>query len=330
MLAGARKKVLLRGQSSDASSSLARFSVWIDGSSCERMIVGDVEEMDFASTFAGELFDVVVFGEVLEHLVDPHRALVEAAKVLRGGGYVVASVPNVAHGSVRLALLDGAFPYTERGLLDYTHLRFFTRKTLADLFRQAGYSIRVWRYVLVDPFAAELNVREQYYPHRLIASLRQDREAMTYQFVIKAYPLGPGRAAREWAPFGRLRLRPRGEPIRAILRLEDELRARWAAAAHQAAVIEEQKALQVAREEALARQAALLATRETALQRAETELAAIRESWGYRLLEAYRQRIRWLFPAGSLRAQPYRALVRAARWLLDRRGHSSVPPSGHA
>src|SRR3990172_7821963 len=93
-------------------------------SSCERMIVGDVEEMDFASTFAGELFDVVVFGEVLEHLVDPHRALVEAAKVLRGGGYVVASVPNVAHGSVRLALLDGAFPYTERGLLDYTHLRF--------------------------------------------------------------------------------------------------------------------------------------------------------------------------------------------------------------
>src|SRR3990172_3763433 len=49
---------------------------------------------------------------------------VEAAKVLRGGGYVVASVPNVAHGSVRLALLDGAFPYTERGLLDYTHLRF--------------------------------------------------------------------------------------------------------------------------------------------------------------------------------------------------------------
>ncbi len=307
---------------------------------CERMIVGDVEEIDFSDTFPGAPFDVVVFGEVLEHLVNPHRALSEATKVLRPGGYVVASVPNVAHASVRLALLNGAFPYTETGLLDYTHLRFLTRKTLTDLFKQAGYVIRIWRRISADPFSTELNLRERDYPANLVASLRQDREAMTYQFVVKAVPAAGGRAVKEWTPAERPRLRPAGEPLNTLRRLEQDL-------SRQSAELK-QKAIAVAeRESLLAEKASLLAERDSQLAERDSQLAekirhiadlnsrlsateeqlrhsrhelqVVASSLGYRLLEAYRRPVRWLFPPDSRRGLPYRALRRPLRWLMNRR-----------
>ena len=58
---------------------------------CERMIIGSVEEIDFDETFAGEQFDVVIYGDVLEHLLDPEGVLRKTARVLAPGGYVVAS-----------------------------------------------------------------------------------------------------------------------------------------------------------------------------------------------------------------------------------------------
>ena len=155
---------------------------------CERMIVGNVEELDFEVALGEEQFDVVLFGDVLEHLVEPGAVLVKVARVLAPGGYVVASVPNIAHGSVRLALLRGEFRYSESGLLDRSHLRFFTRETLADLFRDAGYAIMQWRDIEGNPFGNELGLREQDYPPHLAQSIRSDQDALTYQFVVKARP----------------------------------------------------------------------------------------------------------------------------------------------
>ncbi len=87
-------------------------------------------------------YDVVIFGDVLEHLVDPAPVLRSAKELLRPGGFVIVSVPNVAHAFVRASLLSGRFEYQERGILDRTHLRFFTRKTLRDFVRDCGYTIR--------------------------------------------------------------------------------------------------------------------------------------------------------------------------------------------
>jgi methionine biosynthesis protein MetW len=87
------------------------------------------------------LFDVVLFADVLEHLVDPFEALQLAQKFLRVRGAIVASLPNIAHWTVRLDLLHGHFDYQPVGIMDATHLRWFTRRSLFRLFTQAGYCI---------------------------------------------------------------------------------------------------------------------------------------------------------------------------------------------
>lgn len=86
-------------------------------------------------------FDVIVFGDVLEHLPDPQEVLALCRSHLRDGGAIVASVPNVAHLSVRAMLLEGRWDYSELGILDHTHLRFFTRTTLIKLFSDSAYRV---------------------------------------------------------------------------------------------------------------------------------------------------------------------------------------------
>jgi methionine biosynthesis protein MetW len=86
-------------------------------------------------------FDYMVFADVLEHLEDPSAMLVSVADALTQHGRVIASVPNVAHWSVRLALLFGRFDYKPTGIMDATHLRWFTRKSILKLFRASGYEV---------------------------------------------------------------------------------------------------------------------------------------------------------------------------------------------
>jgi SAM-dependent methyltransferase len=86
-------------------------------------------------------FDVVLLADVLEHLVDPAGLLEQVKLALKPGGRVLASIPNVAHWTVRLRLLAGRFDYSPTGIMDATHLRWFTRKGVRRLFDGAGYEI---------------------------------------------------------------------------------------------------------------------------------------------------------------------------------------------
>jgi 2-polyprenyl-3-methyl-5-hydroxy-6-metoxy-1,4-benzoquinol methylase len=85
--------------------------------------------------------DCVIFSDVLEHMIDPWKTLRLWHDRLAPGGYLVISIPNVGHKSVIGGLLRGAWNYSHEGILDRTHLRFFTRKTAMDLVRQAGFRI---------------------------------------------------------------------------------------------------------------------------------------------------------------------------------------------
>jgi 2-polyprenyl-3-methyl-5-hydroxy-6-metoxy-1,4-benzoquinol methylase len=85
------------------------------------------------SELKGQTFDVALLLDVLEHLQDPFTFFAEAASLIRPGGKILVSVPNVAHWSLRLSLLFGRWEYTERGLLDKTHLHFFTRAHFHEL-----------------------------------------------------------------------------------------------------------------------------------------------------------------------------------------------------
>ncbi|MCO5170367.1 MAG: class I SAM-dependent methyltransferase [Planctomycetes bacterium] len=87
---------------------------------------------------AGAGFDAALLLDVLEHVATPEALLADVVARVRPGGRLLVSVPNVAHWSMRAALLAGEFPYAERGILDRTHVRFFTRRSLGALLRGAG------------------------------------------------------------------------------------------------------------------------------------------------------------------------------------------------
>jgi SAM-dependent methyltransferase len=106
---------------------------WLD-----EVIVGDVEQ---GMPFPAGSFDAIVFADVLEHLVDPWRIVRESAALLAEGGVVVASIPNVQNLDVIRRLVRGRWDYRERGILDRGHLRFFTLRSVRELFAQAGLEI---------------------------------------------------------------------------------------------------------------------------------------------------------------------------------------------
>ena len=87
-------------------------------------------------------FDVVVCADVLEHLPRPEELLEQIRGWLAPGGTLLVSLPNVANVTVRAGLLLGRFPYAEKGILDRTHLRFYTRRSARELLERAGFRIR--------------------------------------------------------------------------------------------------------------------------------------------------------------------------------------------
>jgi predicted TPR repeat methyltransferase len=90
----------------------------------------------------GVRYDCVVFNDVLEHMPDPWTALTATRELLSDDGCVVASIPNVRHLTVLLPLvLKGQWHYDDSGILDRTHLRFFTRRSMRDLFESTGYEV---------------------------------------------------------------------------------------------------------------------------------------------------------------------------------------------
>ena len=109
------------------------------GGRLDRVITGDVERLD--TTLGLDAFDCIVCGDVIEHLHAPEMFLERAREWLKPGGVLIASLPNVRHVSVVASLLMGDWTYEPAGLLDETHLSFFTRSDLLELFARSGYEV---------------------------------------------------------------------------------------------------------------------------------------------------------------------------------------------
>jgi len=91
-------------------------------------------------------FDVIVLADILEHVVHPDAVLQKLKPFLKHTGIMIVSLPNIANWTIRLKLLFGNFTYTKTGILDRTHLRFFTRKTACDFFHQHSLTIHAVDY----------------------------------------------------------------------------------------------------------------------------------------------------------------------------------------
>src|SRR4051812_50186740 len=133
--------------------------------------------------FPQHSFDVVLCGDVVEHLRNPEAFLTRVRPLLRPGGKLVLTTPNVANWAMRLGLAAGRWRYTDRGILDRTHLHLFTKKTLEEALEAAGY-----RIVQLDVTAPvpKLGTPAIERAAHVVARLRPS--LLAYQFVVAATP----------------------------------------------------------------------------------------------------------------------------------------------
>jgi 2-polyprenyl-3-methyl-5-hydroxy-6-metoxy-1,4-benzoquinol methylase len=154
---------------------------------CKNIILGSIEQIDLNSRLSGEKFDVILFADVLEHLYDPVEALRKVTPHLREGGHVVASIPNIAQISVIYDLIYGKFEYTQTGILDDTHIRFFTRRSVVDLFTKAGLSIGCLDRWAIDIKRENVNYPKDDRDRDVIDFIRtHNPECMTSHFIVRA------------------------------------------------------------------------------------------------------------------------------------------------
>ncbi|MFQ5450144.1 MAG: glycosyltransferase [Nitrospinaceae bacterium] len=129
-----RKGVFIAGVEMDPEAARQARQVLDD------VIEGNIEELELP--YAESSFDCILFADVLEHLVDPLSVLKKVKKLLKPGGTVVASIPNVQYFGLIHHLVEGNWTYQKEGILDNTHLRFFTFREIEKLFTVAGLEIR--------------------------------------------------------------------------------------------------------------------------------------------------------------------------------------------
>lgn len=157
---------------------------------CDQTLALDIEAADDAFWLEQGKRDCWIFGDALEHLRDPWRILSKVRAALPSGGSVVACIPNAQHWSLQVRLCVGDLRYDDSGLLDRTHLRFFTRQTIFEMFDQAGLQI-----VAGQPRVFAEPMRDKFLP--ILAQLAQQAgcdvkmaltDAMPLQYVLRATP----------------------------------------------------------------------------------------------------------------------------------------------
>jgi 2-polyprenyl-3-methyl-5-hydroxy-6-metoxy-1,4-benzoquinol methylase len=139
---------------------------------------------DFLNEIKNGDYDYVVLADVLEHIADPLRFLRSLCECLPESTRIVLSIPNVAFGSVRLAMLNGEFDYVNSGILERSHVRFFTMKTIETLVSNAGLHIEKLLHLRRNIFGTEIPVAELPLGLFCYAKVMRDSLSSVYQFLI--------------------------------------------------------------------------------------------------------------------------------------------------
>lgn len=158
---------------------------------CREVHVANLETDDLSGFLKDEKFDVIVCADVLEHLRNPDDLLIGLKNYLKPDGYLVASIPNFTHASIIYEMIHGRFEYKTEGLLDSTHIKFFSCASALSLIENADYWIAELQKVRSLPQHTEFKTNPISPEDKQILAAIHSRnsDADTYQFIIKAYPL---------------------------------------------------------------------------------------------------------------------------------------------
>lgn len=151
--------------------------------------VGDIEDGHGYAYFDvdhEDWYDVLVLGDILEHLRQPWAQLKRLAAYVRPGAQVLASIPNVQHWTIIRDLLNGKWDYADEGLMDRTHLRFFTRKTIKEMFAAAGLQVFEMRGRDLCNDGFDDFIESRLGENRDKPWSRDYRELKAYQYIVRA------------------------------------------------------------------------------------------------------------------------------------------------
>jgi 2-polyprenyl-3-methyl-5-hydroxy-6-metoxy-1,4-benzoquinol methylase len=165
---------------------------------CKEVWQRDLNDPSWTKDIQGSAYDAVVIADVLEHLIDPWTTLRLAASLVKETGSIVVSIPHASHASIIACLINNDLEYRDWGLLDRTHIRFFSMKNIQVLFEDAGLAIVDFAYVLKHPSETEFAETWDLLPARTKAILELGDYANVYQIVVRAVPAD--RAARSLVP----------------------------------------------------------------------------------------------------------------------------------
>lgn len=147
--------------------------------------IGDIEEQNL--NFGDVRFDYIIFGDVLEHLKNPAAAINYCKNILASEGKILASIPNLMHYTVLQKLLNGYFTYSDTGLLDRTHIHFFTYYEVLRMFESEGYKIVELQYNHVEQCTEE----EDKFIDNLLKMSNNTEKFMflAFQYIVTAQPV---------------------------------------------------------------------------------------------------------------------------------------------
>lgn len=158
----------------------------------------DVESDQLNAVLGSRRYHAIVCADILEHLRDPGQFLRRLEQYLDPDGRVLISVPNVGHIGVILEILSGEFLYRDEGLLDRTHLRFFTRKSILRLLLENGYSAKVVDHNIVDVQRSEFSAyNTQHLGEAFLREIQKNQDNIVYQFVLEAVAKEKGNLLRD-------------------------------------------------------------------------------------------------------------------------------------
>ncbi len=161
----------------DAAEDAAKFT--------EKIVIASIENYSWRDEFKGMLFDTIIFADVLEHLYAPQDVLESVGDFLKPDGSVLISIPNIAHNSIIINLLKNQFDYSPTGLLDDTHIRFFTKNTFDALIEKAGFFRAFETAIFISPENTELLNSYNDLPHPISDFLRHNYYGEVYQFIYE-------------------------------------------------------------------------------------------------------------------------------------------------
>ncbi|EML6500070.1 TPA: glycoside hydrolase family 99-like domain-containing protein [Clostridioides difficile] len=143
--------------------------------------IGNIEKMEELE-YQDNFFDYIIFADVLEHLKSPWDVLLKVKRYLKNDGNILISLPNIMNISVIEEIINGSFSYKQAGILDKTHIRFFTLNEMYKLFSDTGYKIEQVKYNLLSLTNEKLDLINKL---KSMASVEINEEFSAYQYILR-------------------------------------------------------------------------------------------------------------------------------------------------